>query len=175
MVQTQLFQCTSSWNHLTRWVFSSESQFQHLTINNKEWELKRAKSLQQAQVQSAFSSSSFLTAQLSARQLIHSKQPPHGTNFQQAKKYVYQSPFESKLHFWLWLTAYYICWIAMGRSFCQKYSSYYCKCPSFAWKIKNSNSSLAVFSWNIRFMLLLDCLRVRVCEHLILCLSPNSS
>lgn len=86
MVQTQLFQCTSSWNRLTCRVFSSESQFEHLTVNNKEWGLKCAKSLQQAQVQSIYPNSSFLTApQLSARQVIHSKQPSHGTNFQQAK------------------------------------------------------------------------------------------
>ena len=154
MVQTQLFQRTSSWNHLLRWVFSSESQFEHLTLNNKERELKCAKSSQQAQVQSICPNSSFLTApHLSARQYIQSSH--HMGPISNRQKICLPKPFWIKtLHFWQWSTVHSTCRIAMERSFCQKHSSYYCRLPGFAWKSKNPNSSLAFFGEIPTFVLL---------------------
>lgn len=95
-------------------------------------------------------------APLSARQLIHSKQPPNAFIFNRQKTCL-PGPFWLKtLLFWQWSTAHYTCWIAIERLLCQKHSSYYCKFLGFAWKNTNPNSSLTAFSWNINFYLLWD-------------------
>lgn len=145
LVQTQLFLCTPSWNHLAHFFFFFLwISIWELKINpkDKEWELECAKFSQQVQIQSICPNSSLLAApQIPARRFksnhhvgpISNRQKPISVQTLSNQNFTFLTVINCSLRTPNWY----------GKvKLCGKRSSYYCKNFTFCLKKKNESKQL---------------------------------
>lgn len=151
LVQTQLFLCTPSWNHLAHFFFffpPSGSPFESLKLTQKTKNENssvqnfhnRFKSSQSAQTHPFSLHHKYQQGELKATTTWD--QFPTGKNPSLSK------PFRIKpSHFWQWSTAHYVHWIGTERSSCVESSLVIIvKISHFAWKKMRPNNWFFFFS-----------------------------